>query len=63
MGIIVTDVDGDQASFGSATGRALGKYLSSLILYIGFLMIAFTKKKQGLHDKIAGTLVIRKPRY
>jgi uncharacterized RDD family membrane protein YckC len=63
MGIIVTDVDGDQASFGLATGRALGKYLSSLILYIGYLMIAFTKKKQGLHDKIAGTLVIRKPRY
>jgi uncharacterized RDD family membrane protein YckC len=63
LGIIVTDMDEDRISFGTATGRALGKYISALILYIGYLMVAFTKQKQGLHDKIAGTLVIRKPRY
>ena len=33
--------------------------LSALILGIGFLMIAFTQRKQGLHDILAGTLVIR----
>lgn len=63
LGIMVTDMDGDRVSFGTATGRCLGKYISALILYIGFLMVAWTKHKQGLHDKIAGTLVIRKPRY
>ncbi len=63
LGIIVTDMDGDPVSFGTATGRCLGKYISALILYIGFLMVAWTKQKQGLHDKIAGTLVLRKPRY
>ena len=63
LGIIVTDMNGDRVTFGTATGRALGKYISALILYIGYLMVAFTKQKQGLHDKIAGTFVIRKSRY
>jgi uncharacterized RDD family membrane protein YckC len=36
----------------------IGKFLSSIILYIGYIMIAFSKKKQGLHDKVAGTVVI-----
>jgi uncharacterized RDD family membrane protein YckC len=63
LGIVVTDMDGDPVTFGTATGRFLGKILSALILYIGFLMVAWTKHKQGLHDMIAGTLVIRKPRY
>ncbi|PYJ40517.1 MAG: RDD family protein, partial [Verrucomicrobia bacterium] len=33
--------------------------LSGLIFCIGFLMIAFTERKQGLHDMIAGTYVIK----
>ena len=43
---------------GRALGRNLAKILSGLILCIGFLMVAFTGKKQGLHDMIAGTLVV-----
>ena len=32
-----------------------------LILFIGYIMAAFTEKKQALHDIIASTLVVRKP--
>ena len=60
VGIRVTDLDGRRLSFGQATGRYFGKILSGLILGIGFLMAAFTEKKQALHDMLAGTLVVRK---
>jgi uncharacterized RDD family membrane protein YckC len=58
MGILVTDLDGERISFGSATGRYLGKIISGLILGIGYLIALFTPKKQALHDLIAGTVVI-----
>jgi uncharacterized RDD family membrane protein YckC len=60
MSIIVTDANGNRISFGRATGRYFGKILSGMIFYIGFIMAAFTEKKQGLHDMIAGTLVVNK---
>lgn len=59
LGIIVTDLEGRRVGFGKATGRYFAKILSGLILGIGFLMVAFTQRKQGLHDILAGTLVIR----
>ena len=60
MGIIVTDLDGKRISFGRATGRHFGKIISSLILGIGYIMAAFTEKKQALHDIMAGCLVVTK---
>ena len=60
VGVIVTDESGNRISFARATGRFFGKFLSRIMLYIGHLMIAFTKKKQGLHDIIAATLVVKK---
>lgn len=60
MGIYVTDLNRNRISFGRATGRYLGKTISALTLAIGFLMAGFTKKKQALHDKMAGCLVVRK---
>lgn len=60
MGIIVTDMEGKRVSFGKATLRYYNKIISALILGIGFLMAAFTAKKQALHDIIAGTLVVMK---
>ena len=60
LGIIVTGEAGNRISFARATGRYFAKIISVWILYIGFIMIAFTKKKQGLHDLIATTLVIKK---
>lgn len=60
LGLIVTDEAGNRIGCGRAFGRYLSKILSGLILYIGYLMILWTPKKQGLHDQIAGTLVIKK---
>jgi uncharacterized RDD family membrane protein YckC len=60
MRIIVTDGQGNGISFARATGRLLAKIISTIILLIGYLMIAFTRDKQGLHDMIADTLVVMK---
>ncbi len=60
LGIIVTDLNAGKISFGKATGRYFGKIISGMILYIGFIMAAFTEKKQALHDMMAGTLVVNK---
>lgn len=59
VGLRVTDMSGDRIGFGKATGRHFGKYLSALILGIGFLMVGWTRQKQGLHDQMAGTLVLK----
>lgn len=58
MGIIVTDEFGDRITFSRATGRHFSKYISGFIFSIGFIMAAFTSKKQALHDKISHCLVI-----
>jgi uncharacterized RDD family membrane protein YckC len=55
----VTDLAGNRIGFGRATGRFFAKILSGMIMYIGFIMIGFTDRKQGLHDMLAGTLVMR----
>ena len=60
LGIYVTDLNGEAISFAKATGRYFAKIISVIIIFIGFLMVAFTEKKQGLHDMIASTLVIKK---
>ena len=57
LGMQVTDTSGERIDFIKATIRYLSKFLSSFFLMIGFIMVAFTEKKQGLHDFIAGTLV------
>lgn len=54
----VTDMYGQRISFWRAVGRNLGKYISGLILCIGYLMCFWTEKKQCLHDMMAGCLVI-----
>jgi uncharacterized RDD family membrane protein YckC len=58
LGIIVTDLEGKRISFGKATARYFAKIVSALPFYIGFIMAAFTAKKQALHDMIVGTLVV-----
>jgi uncharacterized RDD family membrane protein YckC len=59
VGLRVVDEHGNRISFLRATGRFFAKYISTLILFIGFLMVAFTDRKRGLHDLIAGTLVVK----
>jgi len=58
LGIKVTDLSGNAISFGKATGRHFSKIVSMIILSIGYLLAAFTPKKQGLHDMMAGCLVV-----
>jgi uncharacterized RDD family membrane protein YckC len=58
LGIRVTDLQGKRISFPRALGRYFAKILSAIILGIGFLMVAWTQRKQGLHDMICDTLVL-----
>ncbi len=60
MGLAVIDMDGQRISFIRSLCRYFAKFISSFILCLGFVMVAFTDKKQGLHDKIVETLVINK---
>ena len=60
LNLQVTDLNGDRISFYRASGRFFGKLLSTFIIYIGYIMIGFTEKKQGLHDILAGCLVTKK---
>jgi len=54
----IVDKQGSRISYLRSLVRFLSKFLSG-VLGIGFLMVFFTKYKQGLHDKIAGTLVVQ----
>ena len=42
--------------------RYAGYYLSTVVVLLGYVWIAFDARKQGWHDKIAGTVVVRRPR-
>ena len=58
LSIRIEDYHKKRISFLRATGRFFASYLSSLFFCIGYIMIAFTPRKQGLHDYIAKTLVV-----
>jgi len=62
-GIKVSKADGTRLSWGSAILRYIGYLISAVALSIGFLWLAFDKKRQGWHDKMAGTLVVRDVEY
>ena len=55
----VTNVEGELIGFWHATGRFFARIVSALPCYIRFLMVAFTARRQALHDMIAGTLVVK----
>lgn len=58
--IKVIRTDGVDLSYGRAFFReVIGKYVSRFLLFAGYLMVAFDGQKQGLHDKIADTYVIK----
>ncbi len=59
FGLRVATADGEPIGFGRATGRFFGKIVSGMIFNVGYLMVAFTSRKQGLHDMIANTVVMR----
>jgi len=60
LGMRVTDVDGRRISFARASLRFIAKIVSGLVLALGYLVAFFTPKRQGLHDLVARTLVVRR---
>lgn len=59
VGLKVADNDGDRISFVRSLGRELSKIISAIPLMVGFLLAAFTARKQALHDMVASTVVVR----
>lgn len=60
LGLKVTDTNGKALDFGRALLRNLGKIVSQMIIYIGYIMAGLTEKKQALHDMIANAVVVKK---
>lgn len=60
LGLRVVDYAGGRIGFGRATGRYWSRILSGIPCNIGYIMAAFTERKQALHDIIAKTLVVRR---
>jgi len=59
LGIHIVDAEtGARPSTGQFIGRYFAYYISAIPFMLGFLWIAFDKRKQGWHDKLAGTVVI-----
>jgi uncharacterized RDD family membrane protein YckC len=61
LNIKVIRTDGSNISLGYAILRYLGYLISGFVLGLGFLWIAFDARKQGWHDKIADTYVVKLP--
>jgi len=59
MKLKVVGKDGERISFANAIGRFFAKILSFVTLCVGYIMIAFDSKKQGFHDKLASTYVVK----
>jgi uncharacterized RDD family membrane protein YckC len=59
MGIQVTDLNGNRITPMAAFLRYIGRIVSAIIIFIGYIMAVFTPKKQALHDMIANTLVLK----
>jgi uncharacterized RDD family membrane protein YckC len=55
---IVDAATGGKPTSGQLIGRYAAYYVSMLPLLLGFFWVAFDRRKQGWHDKLAGTLVI-----
>jgi uncharacterized RDD family membrane protein YckC len=62
LGLKVVRQDGQPVSFAPALVRGLAAAFSIVVLFLGFLWIAWDREKQGWHDKIAGTVVLKLPR-
>ena len=60
LGMRIVNAKGKYIGIPHAILRYIGKFVSAIIFGIGFLMIIWDKKKQGLHDKIASSFVVYK---
>jgi uncharacterized RDD family membrane protein YckC len=62
IGLKVVRIDGRPFTFVTALVRALAAIFSVIVFFFGFIWIGWDIEKQGWHDKIAGTVVVRLPR-
>ncbi len=58
LGLRIVNLDGGQITFWQAVRRFIGYFLSAFALYAGYLWILIDNRRQGWHDKLAGTIVI-----
>lgn len=56
---IIDERSGGKLSVGQSIGRYLAYFISMLPLMLGIFWVAFDKKKQGWHDKLSGTVVVK----
>lgn len=59
LGLKVARVDGERVSFGTANKRYWSRIASTLPAFAGYLMVGVSAKKQGIHDRIAKTVVVK----
>ena len=63
LGIRVIDAKGDVPSIGRAALREIvGKFVSAIVILLGYLWVGWDPRKRGWHDHIAGTYAVRAPR-
>jgi uncharacterized RDD family membrane protein YckC len=58
VGLKIIRLNGTRLSFWKCILRVLSYYISAILFFMGFFWIIFDQKRQGFHDKIAGTIVI-----
>lgn len=60
MKLTIVDAEtGDEPTTGQFIGRYFGYYVSAIPLFLGIIWVGIDKRKQGWHDKLAGTVVIK----
>lgn len=63
MRLQIVNVQGNRISLLRSTGRYLASFVSSVILFAGFLLIIFHPEKRGLHDLMANTYVMKRDHF
>ena len=59
LGLVVTDDRGYRLSFVRVVGRYFGRILCEMTFFLGYLLVFLSVKHQGLHDRLASTVVVR----
>ena len=62
FGLKVVRLDGRPIDWATVIVRGLGCFLSTFVVFLGFIWIVFDDERQAWHDKIAGTVVVRVPK-
>jgi uncharacterized RDD family membrane protein YckC len=58
MTIRVVRLDGKAVRLGQALRRLVGMVIAAIPLFAGYLLILVDDRRRGLHDRIAGTIVV-----